>query len=709
MSDLAFKRRGRILKYLGNGKASVVLDDGPDPSSRQDEYIVDVPMAFATPDGSFIGGYPDPQTAVTIEQGQSSWYISGYIRPDRVWNNDLSFGTAGIYSDIMADFKKNRILIQSKKAANRIYLEAPEEDDPRGTNEIIAGSALSSFQIDIKRDLVSHDFANEYSFTYAHRQIIGTILRDIKENSLRNSEGSILDDRNFNDNLWIVGMDPVISTTPVSSTGTPRNLPLTEHRRVIYEFENVSNEQNFEADNLESSKLDPSFRKVRNSNIQRPENRAVSFNLSLYYPNHLFEEIIGTGVDTFGNIIDLNRAIIPVGQGDLSLVDNADTEDAFIRIRNAHRKAIAYHFELNSRKENGATQKVIRGEDGLPDPEASDDSLLGIYEPISPKDVDNYARDRSRFFIDVDKEGQFKINVPMSSEIGNVPLHTRYVNSSILAFAEDEIQTPNDFFLEDEGVDIYLENYTNNSSDEGIALNGLEGQVGPIDRFTGTPIKLNMVYHNILDIGSQFLKQRIEDDDLVRYQPDSSLNKRQEFIQLDKIVTDEINVAGANANAGGRSGTINLDGMLSCSVGANTVDRQSMWFDTAGSVISALGRDRMGNSLVSTCDGNVLVQIGGLNIDTDISKKTDTRFAKENDTTQNGALDIRVIKNDGQLTVLRIDETGVSVATYGRFEVMAQQDIVFNSNTNILFDAPNIGFYYKNAPKFIERNQIRNI
>lgn len=708
MSDLALKRRGRILKYIGNGKASVVLDDGPDPSSRQDEYTVDIPMAFATPDGSFIGGYPDPQTAVTIEQGQSAWYISGYIKQDRIWSGNSS-GIAGIYSNIMADFKKNRVLIQSKKAANRIYLEAPEEDDPRGTNEIILGSALSSLQIDIKRDLISHDFANEYSFTYAHRQIIGTILRDIRENSLRNSEGSVLYDRNFNDNLWIVGMDPGISTTSASSVSTPRNLPLTEHRRVIYEFENISNEQNFEADNLEGSKLDPNFRRTRNKNVQRTENRAVAFNLNLYYPNNIFEEIIGTGVDTFGNIIDINRAILPIGQGDLSLIDNADTEDAFIRIRNAHRKALTYHFELNSRKENGATQKVIRGEDGLPDPEVSEDSLLGIYEPISPNEIDNYARDRSRFFIDIDKEGQFKINIPMSSEIGNVSLHTRYVNSSVLAFAEDKIETPNDFFLEDEGVDIYLENYTNNSSSEGIELNGLEGQVGPIDRFTGQPMKLNMVYHNILDIGSQFLKTRIEDDDLVRYQPDSSLNHRQDLIQLDKIITDKINVAGANANAGGRSGTINLDGMLSCSIGANTVDRQSMWLDTAGGIISALGRDRMGNSLVSTCDGNILVQIGGLNIDTDISKKIDTRFSKENDSAQNGVLDIRVIKSDGQLTVLRIDETGVSVATYGRFEVMAQQDIVFNSNSNILFDAPNIGFYYKNAPKFIERNQIRNI
>jgi hypothetical protein len=103
------------------------------------------------------------------------------------------------------------------------------------------------------------------------------------------------------------------------------------------------------------------------------------------------------------------------------------------------------------------------------------------------------------------------------------------------------------------------------------------------------------------------------------------------------------------------------------------------------------------------------MQIGGKTIDTNPDKIKDTRFAKENDTAQSGVLDIRVIKSDGQMTIVRIDESGVSIATQGRFEVMSEQDIVFNSNSNILFDAPNIGFFYKNAPKFIERNQIRNI
>jgi hypothetical protein len=225
-------------------------------------------------------------------------------------------------------------------------------------------------------------------------------------------------------------------------------------------------------------------------------------------------------------------------------------------------------------------------------------------------------------------------------------------------------------------------------------------------------MKLNTVYHNIVDAGYQFKKQRIEEDpvgDLIRYHPESSLNQRQDTIQFDKFVTDEINVAGPNANAGGRSGTINMDGFISASIGANTVDRQSMWLDTAGGIVSTLGRDRRGVSYLGQLDGDMLIQIGGLNMDTDPSKKTDTRFIKENDTAQSGALDIRVIKSDGQLTVVRIDEAGVSIATYGRFEVMCQQDMIFRSNSKILFEAPNIIHNYIGSPRTMARSGRKDV
>jgi hypothetical protein len=705
--SISIKRRGRIIKYAGNGKVHIVLDDGTGPANQDNEYVVDLPLAFASPQGSIIAGYPEVDTAVFVEQGQGTWVISGFIRPDDVFSDTNTSNISGVFGNVMSDFKPNRILIQSKLAANRIYLQSPTEENP--DNEIIAGNPLSSLQLDLTRDIFSHDFAQQYSFSGAHREIIGTVKRDINDNSLRNIDYSSLKDRQYDDLLWTVGMDPSIQPSVSTSLGLIRNLPLIENRKVIYEFQSSANEVDFEIDNIELLKLDPNYKRTSHEKVQRSEVRSVSFGLNLHYPNHLFEEILGTGVDTFGNIIDLNRSILPLGKGDFSFIDNANTSDAFIKIRNEHRKSIAYHFELNTRKENGATQKLSRGAGGLPEPSISEESLLGAYEPLSVYDVDNYARDRSRLFLDIDKEGQFKLNIPMSSEIGNIPLHTRYVNSSVLAFEEKDTPGPNDFILEDEGVDIFVEKYTNATN--GILLKGIEGQVGPIDRFTKTPMKLNLVYHDILTAGYQFSKQRITDDPggkLIRYQPDSSLNQRQGSIQYDKFVSTEINIAGPNANAGGRSGMVNLDGFISCSIGANTIDRQSMWLDMAGGMISTIGRDREGVSYLGQFDGDFLIQIGGHTIDSQ-GHIIDTRFENEDTSTKSGTLDIRVIRSDGQLTVVRIDEKGTTVASAGRVEVMAQQDIIFNSNTNILFEAPNIGFYYKTCPRFMERSPGKNL
>jgi hypothetical protein len=91
-----------------------------------------------------------------------------------------------------------------------------------------------------------------------------TVLRKkrcwlLKENSLRNIEGSVLYDNNYDDNLWVVGMDPSASPSPVTSGNIIRNLSLAESRKIIYEFENIGEGQNFEADNIEISKLDSNY------------------------------------------------------------------------------------------------------------------------------------------------------------------------------------------------------------------------------------------------------------------------------------------------------------------------------------------------------------------------------------------------------------------------------------------------------------------
>src|SRR5690606_16539066 len=112
----------------------------------------------------------------------------------------------------------------------------------------------------------------------------------------------------------------------------------------------------------------------------RKQSRADTLSLSLFSPNYLMETIKGTVVDIFGNILDLNRSVIPIGSENatIRLDQNDNKSKAFLRIKELERKSLAYHFEINSRKD-------LTGDNGqisLPDISSNED----------------YARNRSRFF-----------------------------------------------------------------------------------------------------------------------------------------------------------------------------------------------------------------------------------------------------------------------------------------------------------------------
>ena len=74
------------------------------------------------------------------------------------------------------------------------------------------------------------------------------------------------------------------------------------------------------------------------------------FGLSLEYPNHLIETIKGTVIDSFGNILDINRNILPIGKQNLSLRDAANKSKTYLDVRQELRKSLAMHVELNTRK-----------------------------------------------------------------------------------------------------------------------------------------------------------------------------------------------------------------------------------------------------------------------------------------------------------------------------------------------------------------------
>lgn len=661
-SKFGNSRRATILKYNNDGTVLVGLDEVGLQQAPQ-QFKIPMPLAWAGPDGEFLGGFPAKGSSVIVKQSQGGqWFIESYI-PNR-----------GVFTDqgLMTVLRPGRAVMQAK-GGNRVFV------DPK--DGVQAGDNNQYVHIDPNREIFSHNFSADMSFTEGTRSIDGLIKRDIRENSNRGIIGSTLFSHIYDETLVTISMDPSASLAVKTVGDAVRNPPLIEHRELNYEF---ADSFDVSSDTDESARVVDPLSVINKLDNGRKESRADVLSMGLQFPNHLIETIKGTAVDVFGNVLDINRHILPIGRIDqLSLRKNADKGDAYNRIRAQLRKSIAYHFEINARKP-GKFDATKGAETTSPIPDVDD--------------VSNYSRTRSRFFVDVDKEGQFKINVPQSSETGNVPLLVRYENYSNLLAKKDGTTDPNALVKNIDRQDIFLDSFAGNA---GIKLKSsdsvLDGYEAPIDRITGKPIMMGTAYHDITKACSTFLPgaptlHMYEDNPLTSLDP------------YEKIVEDTIIVSGKDANAGGRSGLINLEGFAIFNVGANTSDRQSLWADFAGGIVTQIGRDKRGISHAMNLDGDMIIQIGGPGI----GNSFDSRFADQNDGARIGALDIRIIDGNRPMTIVRIDKQGIRMATEGVLQLTGQQGIVLSTDGEVHINGERVGFFTntKGLKRIVERNGI---
>jgi hypothetical protein len=654
-------------------------------------------------------------------QSLGEWHIVAYLPTDDAFT-DVD-GTTGLTK--MSRLEPGTALVQADEE-NAIQL-APSGEAGDGGIRIGKGPTKDVLHINTKEfgitngSIISDNFSTSLSFTDAARSMEGQIHRDKHDVIDRELLYSLLDTQSYERQLDSIGIDPKFgvswlggaseNTKNIGLIDRVRNPPLTESRKVFYE---CSQEFNVRSDRVE-------FEAYKGSNtpkiIDNRENiRADTLSLSLERPNNLIEKIYGTVSDSAGNVLDLNRDVLPVGAAEgFGFNESSDIPNSFAKIRSQLRKSLAYHFEINSRK----------GFELDPSKSSSYPEVEGDkYKIVDAPDVNlknNYARSRSRFFLDIDKEGQFKLNVPASSEVGNVGLLTRYENFSNVEAANetDGSVKPNSFVISDDFKDILIENFANYKADDnesGVKLksgdSSLKDFVSPLDRFSEKRIKLGTVYHDISNTISEYQPAKsyretapespgIDFKKLVPYDEDSALNfdaKEFEF-----IVSKELTVSGEEANSGGRSGTINLDGMVNINVGANTVDRQSVWFDYAGGIVGNVGRDKQGVSYAASFDGDVLLQVGGVGLDS----SSDSRFSLENSAFRNGAFEIRVLNNAGVMSILRIYSGGIDIVTPGQMRFSSGGNMVFHSESDILLDAP-IVRVYKETDSSTTRPILRN-
>lgn len=602
---------------------------------------VQLPVAQYSTTGIFIGSFPEPGSTVVVGQAEGgSWYFVSFLIKDPNSKSSTKLDKIPAISSGQAIFQ----------ASQNVKIIADKSDG------ITIGNVRDYLKIDSARSISSSSTKNNISLSEATRSVDGIIKRDLKPNinlSPIFKEISPL----FDDSLKVISMDPTVQPIVNNTIGSTKNPPFVEKREIVFEFANsfkISNDD----DELTSYKTNTN---ADNSLIiNRRESRADALSLSLVSPNYLMETIKGTVVDIYGNLLDINRSILPIGKTEnLSLKKIKDTLDlddgnVFREIKRQERKSIAYHFELNARKE------IL----GLPDTDSQSD----------------YARQRSRFFFDIDKEGLFKLNVPASSETGNVPLLTRYENYSTI-FPNPETNDPNDLTFNENNEDILIESFALNDGQIKIsdALE-IDGYAAPKNRFNNSKhIGHGLVYHDIISIGSAFLNNPLE------YITTTDIStKNADFISLteSKFVSDNIIISGPDANAGGRSGSINFDGSIELNIGANTIDRQSLWLDLAGGSQLRAGRDLNNVSLEASLDGDLLIQVGGSTI------ANDSRFIELNNAHRAGAVDIRVFNdNVGEYTTVRIDAQGISISSPGRLVFSANQDILMRTSSTMNIEA----------------------
>lgn len=607
-------------------------------SKKQELFTAQLPLSYLSSEGGFIGGLVSEGTPVAVVQAESGhhYFIVSFLARDPANKSKVTAKNLKIPT-----LKKGSITIQAH----------PNSTIKLNKDTIVIGDASNSFTLDTKRKLAINSFSNYYSFTEAGRDMAGTILRDKRpqhnfSSSLRTTDSM------FNATLKEIGLDPVAETTNITYGEIARNPARIEKREVIFEYEGIaqvkSNEQELKEYNNQTN----------NTVItNRRENRADTLSLSLVYPNHLMETVKGTVVDIYGNILDINRNKITIGEDKLSITkikstvsDQNTNKNIYEEIKRQERKSIAYHFEINARKE---TQKS-----GPPDVSNRDD----------------YARDRSRFFLDIDKEGLFKLNVPASSSTGNIPLHTRYENYSTV-FPNERSKDPNDVSFNPDYKDILIERFTNFDSIELIDETG--NKAAPVDRFSDLKspeyIGHGTVYHDI----SKVLKHS---SNVQFYEPNefetTTLLDSGYIEPINDIVSKQIIVSGPDANAGGRSGSINFDGMIEINAGANEVDGQSLWLDTEGGAVASVGQDNNGISLAASLDGDVFMELGTTDLDNEVSGPK--------------VFDLKVADGAGNLTCFRVDKSGVSVTTQARYVVYSSGDMIFRSAARITMDAENI-------------------
>ncbi len=550
------------------------------------------------------------------------------------------------------------IILQGPTGSDIGLLESGNISIDAGTGELEADFELSTYSraLYLRTD-------NTYRFTEAGRTIEGVIKRDENDSEDLSDTQTInfLSGESYDSLLTDIGRSPsdeVYARTSQISKHTTRNPSLVEKRDITYEYANAFSVRGIP---FEATAMKDGYNYIQSIvDLAARENRRTDIlDLNIRNYNHLIEKVEGTVVDIYGNILDINRNVI-----DVPPAASALTIQDLQRTYSFARRSVKYHFEINSRKPTSAL----------------DFSLIG--------ETNNIAQ-HSRWSVDVDGEGLTKINIPASSETGNIPLLGRYYVSR----NPDPNQAGNGAWKDPQQVDVRFlpfakpmgekvadTNYMPQTSPAAIPATATPDPVIP-------PAIVGTANYAMANAASQiFASGRLRNPSPGIGVPSVPLFSTD---AINNQIAQSGNGANPNANAGGRSLNMNLDGSAEVSIGADTIDRKSLVLDLAGSSITHCGRDLNGRGVVQQIDGDVIINVGGPGI------SSDTRFTSALDTEDRpGRIEIHLHRlNGGSDQVLVIDENGITLQINGNGVIQTTGDLTLTAGGSLLLDGENIYMY----------------
>jgi hypothetical protein len=588
--------------------------------------------------GIFVG--PTSKTRLMMSHAGMSQHIPIGTVPLSAYSQLDFGGTADLSSISVTERQYPRLspgdIVMQSLAGSRVRLTQYGLELSTGGDTFIKHNARTKTSLEY--------FKNKYENTEAHRQISGVVLRDLRSAPRSIEQNSDkLTSIDYDYELSAIGRNPDIQAQPLTTTSSIasqaisfRNPALAEHRTLVYEYalKDMSEGLDKEAQRLSAD----ASRDFLNQPSRRDMQRTDVLNLGMHLPNILFENIVGTTVDIYGNILDLNRNKIQFETQDSS---NHILENNLALLR----RSIKYHFELNSRK--------ARNEIAPPQL----DTLA------SATDTNGTGYSHSRFSLDIDGEGLMKINVPASSNTGNIPLLSRFINSYDTS---SEATRNNGQFRDKNRVDIQHFGF---GTGAGISL---DPSYAPTDIIAQQRFTYRTAYHDILNTAPE--------------------------AELGEIIKAELNNSIANntqANAGGRSVHANLDGSLELNIGRDTADKKSIVLDTAGSIISRIGMNGAKHSVISQLDGNVYVQVGGSSVGSDEANDSPTVkiFVKVKSKDSNTAGFHVITLNEEGIQLESSPDTDINIKSKG--------DLKLTAEGQTLISGSSIAFYGKDGQRLL--------